>query len=69
LAHAGELGAIPHSETCEVCAARERAAAAGLGWLGRARLSAVAWLARVNGTPVADIGRGDLGAIRRLAEA
>lgn len=68
MAHVGEFGAIPHAESCEVCAARERAAA-DTGWWVRTRHAFVAWLARVNGTPVADIGRGDLGAIRRLAEA
>ena len=68
MAHAGELGAIPHSETCELCAARERAAAEA-GWWLRSRHALTAWFDRINGTPVRDIGAGDLGSIRRLAEA
>lgn len=65
MAHALEAmdGATPH---CEACAARARSAD---GVLGRTRRTLVGWLSRLNGTPVADISRGDLGAIRRLAEA
>ncbi len=69
MAHAIEAldGAIPH---CEACAARAGATDGGDGGvLARGRRAIVGWLARVNGTPVADITRGDLGSIRRLAEA
>lgn len=67
MAHAVEAlnGAVPH---CDACAARGRANDHA-GALTRTRRAIVGWLARINGTPVADISRGDLGAIRRLAEA
>jgi hypothetical protein len=69
MAHALEAhGAIPH---CEACAARaveaERAASAGL--LTRSRAALVRWFDTLNGTPVRDISGGDMGSIRRLAEA
>lgn len=65
MAHALEAidGAVPH---CDACAARARSTD---GVLGRTRRAVVGWLSRINGTPVADISRGDLGSIRRLAEA
>jgi hypothetical protein len=65
----GHLGIGPaghDAASCEACARRARAADS---WWGRTRTSAVRWFDRVNGTPVADIGRADLGSIRRLAEA
>ena len=71
MAHAieahGSQGAVPH---CEACAARalDVAPAAG-GLLGRSRALLGRWFNALNGTPVADISRGDLGSIRRLAEA
>jgi hypothetical protein len=63
----GVHGAVdaPH---CEACAARA-AEAANLGLLGRSRAAFGRWLNALNGTPVLDISRGDLGSIRRLAEA
>ncbi len=65
MAHSIEAwdGTAPH---CAVCAAQLRS---DDGVLGRTRRLVVGWLARINGTPVADIARGDLGSIRRLAEA
>ena len=63
----GTVG-TPH---CEACAARaaEAEKAANLGLLGRWRAAFTRWLNALNGTPVLDISRGDLGSIRRLAEA
>ena len=63
----GAVGA-PH---CEACAARaaEAARVSNLGFLGRSRAAFLHWLNALNGTPVLDISRGDLGSIRRLAEA
>ncbi len=65
MAHALEAmdAATPH---CDACAARARSTD---GVLGRTRRAVVGWLSRLNGTPVIDISRGDLGSIRRLAEA
>ena len=63
----GAFGA-PH---CEACAARAAESGKGseLGILGRSRAAFARWLNALNGTPVLDISRGDLGSIRRLAEA
>ncbi len=55
-----------HTQACEACALREPVPTS---FLARTRRALVGWLAYLNGTPVADISRGDLGAIRRLAEA
>ncbi|MSP23170.1 MAG: hypothetical protein EXR66_09255 [Dehalococcoidia bacterium] len=71
MAHALEThgsGAVPH---CEACAAREAEAerAANAGILARSRAALGRWFNALNGTPVADISRGDMGSIRRLAEA
>jgi hypothetical protein len=55
---------MPH---CEACAARALEAAPGP--LARLRAGLSRWFNTLNGTPVADISRGDLGSIRRLAEA
>lgn len=65
---AHEAHAAPH---CEACAARaaEGAGGSAAGVLGRSRALFRRWLNVLNGTPVADISRGDLGSIRRLAEA
>ncbi len=60
------LEAHQHTHSCEACAL---SAPAPQSFLGRARRAAVGWLAYLNGTPVTDISRGDLGSIRRLAEA
>jgi hypothetical protein len=68
MAHA--LGLEGHAGThdgeCDACARRARA---NDSWWRRASATAAGWFDRVNGTPVSDIGRDDLGAIRRLAEA
>ncbi len=64
MAHALEVHESAHH--CAACAAREEAPESVMS---RARGAIIGWLARVNGTPVADISRGDLGSIRRLAEA
>jgi len=64
--HLDERAVGHDASTCESCAMRARAADS---WWGRARVAAVRWFDRVNGTPVTDIGRADLGSIRRLAEA
>jgi hypothetical protein len=69
VAHAIEgQGVIPH---CEACAARALEGAGGghAGILGRSRFLLTRWLNVLNGTPVLDISRGDMGSIRRLAEA
>ena len=76
MAHALEThgsGAIPH---CEACArgAQEGAtgatgAEANAGFLSRSRAVLGRWFNALNGTPVMDISRGDMGSIRRLAEA
>jgi hypothetical protein len=73
MAHALEThgsGAVPH---CEACAARALEGAAGTeagaGFLGRSRAVLGRWFNALNGTPVLDISRGDMGSIRRLAEA
>ena len=65
---AGIPGAAPH---CEACAARALGAAdaSSAGVLRRSRALFHRWINVLNGTPVADISRGDLGSIRRLAEA
>ncbi|MCC6237827.1 MAG: hypothetical protein IT299_09675 [Dehalococcoidia bacterium] len=65
MAHALE-GSHQHTHACEACAAPEPGSTS---LLARLRRAVVGWLAYLNGTPVADISRGDLGAIRRLAEA
>ena len=56
---------------CAACAARAAGSgrASDLGLLGRSRTALARWLNALNGTPVLDISRGDLGSIRRLAEA
>lgn len=55
-----------HAHSCEACA---RGESTPTSFLARMRGAIVTWLAYVNGTPVSDISRGDLGSIRRLAEA
>lgn len=61
----GHAGAHDGLE-CEACARRARATDS---WFRRTRAATVNWFDRVNGTPVADISRDDLGAIRRLADS
>lgn len=70
MAHAIEAqGAIPHCEACAARALEGATDASHAGILGRPRALLGRWLNALNGTPVIDISRGDLGSIRRLAEA
>lgn len=55
---------------CAACAARQGShEEPSRGPLARGREALLGWLARLNDTPIADIGRADYGSIRRLAEA